>query len=460
VLRHCGRESKSTKEDRTVIRKWLDRVREKVTSSPAGTERPTEARDTAPGKPASRPADTFAADLAEATQEQPYLARLVERRLLTRLVEDYDEETIHLEMEIPKVPDPSLSPWQPGDALAVIPSNCPDEVSATLAGLGCTGEEEVDLPAGRGRVSLREALSRYCDIKNLTPEFVTMLLNASTAPEERERVATARADEAAYRDPRELQDLLRDFPSAVKALSPKQIIGMLGTIQPRLYSISSSPRTAPDRISLTVAVVRYELLGRPRTGLTTTYLADRVQINDRIPIFVQPNLWFHLPTEDEGKSCTMIGAGCGISAFRGFLQELDLRARAAGVSSPQEQSGGLPHLLFFGCRHEARDYLYEQELATWQSSGMVQVFNAFSRDQEYKIYVQHRMLEQGAMLWERMKDGHYFYVCGDAQTMAGDVEKAMRQIIQDHGGKSAEEADAYLIELGNEGRFNKDVWTA
>jgi len=442
-----------------LIRKWFDRVREKVTSSPASAERPAEARATAAPQAAARAVETWADDLSEATPEQPYLARLMERRQITKIVEDYDEETIHLELEIGAVPDPALAPWQPGDALGVVPTNCPKEVDAVLASLSCKGEDEVDLP-GKGRTTLREALTRNCDIKNLSPALVETVLNASTAPDEQERAAAARADDAGYRDPRELQDVLRDFPSAARSLGAQQLVNLLGTIQARLYSISSSPRTAPDRITLTVAVVRYELLGRPRTGLATTYLADRVQVNDRIPIFVQPNLWFHLPAVDEGKSCTMIGAGCGISAFRGFLQELEQRARAAGAASPLEQSGGLPHFLFFGCRHEARDYLYQQELERWQASGMLKVFNAFSRDQEYKIYVQHRMLEQGPTLWDRMKNGHYFYVCGDATSMAGDVEKAMRQIIQEHGGKSAEEADAYLIELGNEGRFNKDVWTA
>jgi sulfite reductase (NADPH) flavoprotein alpha-component len=209
-----------------------------------------------------------------------------------------------------------------------------------------------------------------------------------------------------------------------------------------------------------VAVVRYKLLGRSRTGLATTYLADRVRVGDQIPVFVQANLWFRLPSEDEGKSCIMIAAGCGISAFRGFLQELEERARRKGLASAVEQSGGLPHVLFFGCRHETRDYLYPEELQAWEGKGMLQLFTAFSRDQKDKIYVQHRMVEQGAMLWQRMEAGHYFYVCGDATSMAGDVESAMREIIRTHGGKSEAEADAYLIELGNEGRFQKDVWTA
>jgi len=400
--------------------------------------------------------------LADATQEEPFMARLVERRLLTKILEDYDEETIHLELDVASEggSNSTLVPWQPGDALGVIPTNCPDEVAAVLAKLGRAGDEQVDLPAAKGRVSLSDALHRYCDIKNLTPELVDTVVGASTAPEEQERAATARAEGAGYRDPRELQDVLNDFPSAARSLDPQQLIALMGLIEPRLYSISSSPLTVPDRISLTVAVVRYQLLGRKRTGLATTYLADRVQVNDRIPVFVQPNLWFRLPDEDEGKSAIMIGAGCGVSAFRGFLQDLEARARNKGLANPLEQSGGVPHLLFFGCRHEARDFLYADELKDWEAKGMLKVFNAFSRDQDHKIYVQHRMVEQGADLWERMEAGHYFYVCGDAQSMGGDVERAMREIIQTHGGKSAEEADAYLMELGNEGRFLKDVWTA
>ena len=446
-----------------MIRRWIQRVRDKVTSRPGSAGSPAEARDDSSRGPTGRPVETHATILADATQDTPFMARLAERRLLTKIIEAYDEETIHIEIDVAVEGEsqPAFVPWQPGDALGVIPTNCPDEVAAVLAALNRTGNEEVQLPEGKGRISLRDALFRHSDIKNLTPELVDTIVAASTAPEEKECAqATRAADAARYRDERELQDVLRDFPSAAGSLDPQRLVGLLGTIQPRLYSISSSPLTAPDRIALTVAVLRYELLGRKRTGLATTYLADRVQVNDRIPVFVQPNLWFRLPSEDEGKSCVMIGAGCGISAFRGFLHELDERARIKGLESALEQSGGLPHVLFFGCRHEARDFLYAEELQKWQTKGMLQLFNAFSRDQEHKIYVQHRMLEQGAMLWERMEAGHYFYVCGDAQSMGGDVERAMREIIQTHGGRSPEEADAYLMELGNEGRFLKDVWTA
>jgi len=433
-------------------------VVDKVAGRPTEAGSPAAAKDTAPAK-AAPPVEKYSETLADATQEEPFLARVLERRQITKIEVDYDEETIHLELEIDPVADPTFSPWQAGDALAVIPTNCPKEVDVTLEAMKATGDEEVDLPDGKGRLSLRDALVKYCDIKNLSAELVEMIVNASTAPEEQELVSTARADDAAYRDPRELQDVLRDFPSAAGALSAQQIVGLLGIIQPRLYSVSSSPRTAANQISLTVAIVRYELLGRPRTGVTTTHLADRVQVGDTIKVFVQANPWFRLPAEDEGKSAIMIGAGCGISAFRGFLLDLEARAKAAG-KDPLEQSGGVPHVLFFGCRHEARDFLYQEELKAWQESGLLKLVTAFSRDQDHKIYVQHRMLEEGAMLWERIAGGHYFYVCGDADYMAGDVEKAMREIIEKYGGKTPDEADEFLIELGNEGRFQKDVWSA
>jgi len=199
-----------------------------------------------------------------------------------------------------------------------------------------------------------------------------------------------------------------------------------------------------------VAVVRYERLGRPRSGLATTYLADRVAQGQRIRIFVESNPALRLPPPGEPKPCVMIGAGTGAAPLRAFLQELVARGAPGG--------DGEPHLVFLGFRHERRDFLYADEWRAWEAAGAAQLFTAFSHGQAARLQVQDRLLEQGALLWERMESGNHFYVCGDATRMAGGVERAMLEIIETRGGRTPAEARAYLAELENAGRLQKDVW--
>jgi len=278
------------------------------------------------------------------------------------------------------------------------------------------------------------------------------LMDLAETPGERERAKALREDRdryyVLYREERELQDVLSDFSAAARALEPEKLVGLLAAIAPRYYSIASSSRATPGRVSLAVAVVRYERLGRARSGLATTYLADRVEQGDRVPVFVQSNPGFRLPPPGEAKPCVMIGAGTGAAPLRAFLQEL------------VERAGGdcEPHLLFLGFRHETRDFLYAEEWRAWQTAGAVQLFTAFSRDQAEKLHVQDCLREQGALLWERMESGNHFYVCGDAARMANDVERAMLEIIETHGGKTPAEARAYLAELKGARRLQKDVW--
>ena len=168
---------------------------------------------------------------------------------------------------------------------------------------------------------------------------------------------------------------------------------------------------------------------------------------------MQSNPGFRLPPPGEPKPCVMIGAGTGAAPLRAFLQELVERARG------EPGGDGEPHLLFLGFRYETRDFLYADEWRAWEAAGVVRLFTAFSRDQAEKLYVQDRLREQGALLWERMESGNHFYVCGDATRMAGDVERAMLEIIETHGGKTPAEARAYLAELESAGRLQKDVWS-
>jgi len=217
-------------------------------------------------------------------------------------------------------------------------------------------------------------------------------------------------------------------------------LALLRPLQPRLYSISSSPKAHPGQVHLTVSTVRYG----ERKGVCSAFLADRAT-NVEVAIFAQPSKHFRLP-DDDGTPIVMIGPGTGIAPFRAFLEERQARA-APGRN-----------WLFFGEQHEAHDFYYREQLLAWEAQGHVRLSTAFSRDQPEKIYVQQRLLEQGAELWRWLQDGAHVYVCGDAQRMARDVDAALRQVVAQHGGLDETAAAAYVEGLGRDKRYRRDVY--
>jgi geranylgeranyl reductase family protein len=462
-LRDCGAEPlvervDVDREDMAAIDGWIEAVCTRL-SEPATWEgvRPDPQRDGL----AERARERYAGGperRERPTREAPFLARILVKRPLSEQVEASDPETLGLELDVGEAADPSAGRivWEPGDALGVIPGNCPEEVAAVLAALGRSGDEPVRLPGAEEPASLRETLLRHLDIKQTAAPLIDVLMDLAEAPEERVRAQALREDPArsylVYREERELQDVLRDFPSAARALEPQALVDLLGAIRPRYYSIASSARARPDRVSLAVAVVRYERLGRLRSGLATTYLADRVEQGERIPVFVRSNPGLRLPPPGEPRPCVMIGAGAGAAPLRGFVQELVERARSESARVDP------PHLLFLGFRRENRDFLYADEWRAWEAEGVVRLFSAFSHDQPEARYVRDRLREQGAALWKRMESGNHFYVCGDATQLGGGVEDALLEIVQTHGGRTPAEARAYLAELERAGRLQQDVW--
>jgi len=220
---------------------------------------------------------------------------------------------------------------------------------------------------------------------------------------------------------------------------------VLKRMQPRLYSISSSPLLYPEEVHLTTATVRYGRDGARHGGVCSTFLADRAE-GVEIPIFVQTSAHFR-PPKDPSLPMIMVGPGTGFAPFRAFLQE--------------RQARGAPgrNWLFFGEQRAGTDFYYRDELETMQAQGVLhRLDTAFSRDQAEKIYVQHRMLENGAQLWAWLQDGAHFYVCGDASRMAKDVDAALRRVVEDHGGMSAEDADAFVAGMAREKRYVRDVY--
>lgn len=329
-----------------------------------------------------------------------------------------------------------------GDALGVFPDNETELVDRILAAMKVTGNEPVAI-GPRKLVPLREALTSWRAITQADEELANLFADAAEDKAEAKALRELAADETRLAR-FDLFDLVQQFKSA--KVRPSELVATLPTLQPRLYSISSSQAACPNEVHLTVGVVRYELDGRPRRGVASTFFAERVNLGDTARIFIQKAHAF-APPADLNTPMIMVGPGTGIAPFRAFCQQR-LHDGAAG-----------DNWLLFGDQRRATDYLYEHELEQWRQSGLITRLDlAFSRDQDEKIYVQHRMLEAGAEMWQWLDRGAHFYICGDANRMAKDVDDALKQIVAEHGGKSADEAAAYVAKLVEDGRYQRDVY--
>ncbi|MDB4353793.1 sulfite reductase subunit alpha [Akkermansiaceae bacterium] len=352
---------------------------------------------------------------------------------------DSERETYHVELCL----EGSGLEYQTGDALGVLSHNPEDAVDEILKNLAFNVKDEVPLPGG-GEAPLREALISSYDIRSLNKTLLQKWQARSGSPFLRALVEGASKEEfEEFCWGRELIDLVEDHPADFA--DGEEFVGVLKKLQPRLYSIASSPKAHPGEVHLTVAIVRYNSFDRERGGVCSTYLADRV--GEAVAgVFVHHNKAFRLP-EDLSKDVIMVGPGTGIAPFRAFLEERDA-TQATGRN-----------WLFFGNPHAETDFIYEEEITAMQKSGVLNNLSlAFSRDQAEKVYVQDRMIESGAELWSWLQGGGYFYVCGDASRMAKDVDKALHSIAQEHGGLSEEDAIAYFKELKKDKRYARDVY--
>lgn len=326
-----------------------------------------------------------------------------------------------------------------GDALGVMPHNCPELVDAVLAALGCDGEEAV--PTSTGEFPLRRALTECYDLGKPTSELLALILPVGAAlrrdegPESRDNPA-----------PTSFHHVVDALLAAPAKLAPADFVRALKKLQPRLYSISSSPKAHPGQVHLTVGAVRYEKDGRPRKGVCSTFLPERALGTGKVGIFVHSSPSFRPPANGD-TPMIMVGPGTGIAPFRAFLEE----RRATGATGK--------NWLFFGDQKAATDFLYREELLGMHESGLLTRLDlAFSRDQPEKIYVQHRMLENAAEFYAWLEAGAHFYVCGDASRMAKDVDAALHQIIGKAGGKSPADASAYVQGLKAAKRYQRDVY--
>lgn len=367
----------------------------------------------------------------------PFSAQLVTNLQLNE--KSTTKETRHYELSLAG----SGLQYAAGDTLGVWPRNCPALVEELLSRLSLSGETLVTVEKV-GDLALREALWSHFEIATISREMIHFIAEHS-ADRQLKSLCTEEHQTELRRFlwGRQLIDLLHDYPHI--RLTAQELLPRLKRLQPRLYSIASSPQAHPTEVHLTVRVVRYTCEGRTRKGVASTFLADRAEEN-RVPVFVQHSSTFH-PPADPTVPMIMIGPGSGVAPFRGFLYD-------------RQWSGATGrNWLFFGEHHRDSDFYYQDELRAFQHAGVLTRLDvAFSRDQHEKIYVQHRLLEHGAEVWRWLQEGASVYVCGDASRMAKDVDDALRQVAMRHGGLSEDHAWLYFQQLTTEKRYLRDVY--
>ena len=378
-----------------------------------------------------------APEVVKYSRKNPYTSKLSERINLN--ASNSSKETLHLEFDLA---GSGLS-YGVGDSLAVQPRNSECLVQLLLKTTGFKANSQVSLK--EEECSLGEALKSKLDITTLSIPFLKRYneiakdsaLEALLSNENKSEIQK-------YINGRDLVDVLKDFSS--KNLDAQGLVGLLRKLPPRLYSIASSQKAHPDSVHLTVAAVRYETHGRLKEGVCSTYLADRIALEETADVFVTANKNFKLP-EDPSTPIIMVGPGTGIAPFRAFMQE----RKATGAQGK--------NWIFFGDQHFLTDFLYQSEWQNYQKDGLLSKIDvAFSRDQADKIYVQHKMKENAKELFDWINAGAYFYVCGDASRMANDVDQALHSIIQEQASMNEAEASEYVKKMKAEKRYLRDVY--
>ena len=368
------------------------------------------------------------------TKKAPFKATLIDAQKITG--RDSVKDIRHIEISL----EDSGITYKPGDALGVWFKNAPSLVSEFLNVLSLNGDAEVVV--AESTMTLTEALTSKLELTLSYPNFIKAY-QAATGSEGLAALMEDKAQIRTYMAERQIIDIVRDHPGK---LSEQQLVDALRPLTPRLYSIASSQAEVEEEVHLTVAHVDYEAFGHRHQGGASGFLCEYLEENGEVDVFVENNDNFRLPA-DPNTPVIMVGPGTGIAPFRSFMQERDA----------QEAEG--KNWLFFGNPHFTQDFLYQVEWQGYVKDGLLdKITLAFSRDQEEKVYVQHRLLENGKEVYEWLEQGAHFYVCGDAMYMAKDVENALIAIIQEHGGKSEADAKAYVVELRKAKRYQKDVY--
>jgi sulfite reductase (NADPH) flavoprotein alpha-component len=394
---------------------------------------PASAPTPAATPPAAAAASAAPAALPGRSRNHPAEAIFLSRARLNK--PGSAKETWHIELDLTG----TGIEYTVGDSFGLFPANDPALADAVLVALGAPA----DFPIG-GR-ALRDVLIDGVSL-GTAPDMLFQLLSYITGGERRQKAKALASGEDPDGDAAGLDVLAAIEKFRGVRPDPEAFIEALDPLQPRLYSIASSPKTDPNRVALCVDAVRYPIKGRTRLGVASTFVADRTGPGARLKVYVQKAHAFGLPA-DPSVPIIMIGPGTGIAPFRAFLHER-MATKASGRN-----------WLFFGHQRSNHDFFYADELAGMKHAGVLtRLTLAWSRDADHKIYVQDRMREVGRDLWAWLADGAYIYVCGDAQRMAKDVERALIDVVGSFGARPANEAVSFVAELKKCGRYQQDVY--
>ena len=404
--------------------RMLKALYEEMDKAPTAAKAPAEAKPAAVPQPASD---------AGRSRDNPATAEFVRRYRLNK--DGSEKETWHIDFNL----SAAKLDYTVGDAFGLFPKNDPALADAIVKALGVAPDYDI------GGQTLRDILIDEVSLSP-APDSLFQLFSYITGGERRLKAKALASGEDPDGDAATLDVLatLRKFDGTKP--DPEAFIEALEPLQPRLYSISSSPKVEPGRLSLTVDPVRYRIADRTRLGVASTWLAERVRPGDPVRVYVQKAHAFGLPA-DPSVPIIMVGPGTGIAPFRAFLHER-MVTRAPGRN-----------WLFYGHQRRDCDFFYEDELNGMKAAGVLTRLSlAWSRDGDQKFYVQDRMREVGRDLWSWLADGAHVYVCGDAKRMAKDVERALVEIVAQHGARSTDEAIAFVAELKKRGRYQQDVY--
>ncbi|HZL08425.1 MAG TPA: assimilatory sulfite reductase (NADPH) flavoprotein subunit [Prolixibacteraceae bacterium] len=368
------------------------------------------------------------------SRKNPFRASVLEKVKITG--RDSDKEVYHVEISL----EGSGLTYEPGDSVGILANNPTALIDGILKQAHFAGTEPVNIK--EGVFPLREALSDHLEITVLNRDVIQKYLE-KTGNQKLQEVFENESQLDQYLFGHDVLDLLEEFPYEFTA---QELVGILRSFPARLYSISSSQAAVGDEVHITVASVRYSYKGRERAGACSVYLADRLDIDSPVSVFIEKNPSFKLP-EDEKTSVILIGAGTGVAPYRSFLQQREA----------SNQKGNT--WLFFGERRFYSDFLYQTEWQKLLKDGYLEKIDlAFSRDQDEKIYVQHRLIEKQKEVFDWLNNGASIYLCGDLKQMGRDVQKTLLRIFETEGGMSAKKAQEYMKKLRKEKRFQTDLY--
>lgn len=376
-------------------------------------------------------------------KENPFLASITDRYPLSK--PGSEKNTFHIVLNLKG----SGFTYKVGDSIAVLPTNHPELVENTLAAMNAKGTETVIGKHSQQSFSLKEYLLKKANLNEVSRKFISEMAQRQTDPEKKQRLDSLliegqREKLKEYQASHEIWDALLENSEA--SFTPQELCQLMLPLLPRFYSIASSMQAVGEEVHLTVAELQYETNGHRRYGVCTFYLSCLTPLNEAsIPIYMHPSNGFTVP-ENNDAPMIMVGPGTGVAPFRGFMQER-IAKNAKGLS-----------WLFFGERHRELNFFYEDYWQHLVKENKLRLDTAFSRDQEHKIYVQHRLLEHGKEVFALLEKGAYFYVCGDAHRMAKDVDSALHQIIQIHGRYQESDVKDYVKRLKAEKRYLRDVY--